>query len=129
MDLYIYVPHPGENIPISVELFPVDDSVPTEDDIEWAVKRLHNHCSGGLLGMRDEHLKSFLAEARRMKKEETTVGEETTEGKESTDSTEPTDEANWERVVELVQTASREGRLVDEATWQAVVLIPKGKKD
>ena len=28
-----------------------------------------------------------------------------------------------------MQTAFRDGDLVEEATWQAVVLIPKGKKD
>ena len=32
-------------------------------------------------------------------------------------------------VVDLVHTAFREERLVEEATWQAVVLIPKEKKD
>ena len=31
--------------------------------------------------------------------------------------------------MDLVQTAFREGELSEEATWQAVVLIPKGKKD
>ena len=50
VDLYSYVPPPGANIPIFVEPFLVDDSVPTEDKIEWAVKRLQNHRSGGLLG-------------------------------------------------------------------------------
>ena len=34
-----------------------------------------------------------------------------------------------EMMVELVQTAFREGRLEEEAMCQAVVLIPKGKKD
>ena len=32
--LYSYVPPPGTNISISVEPFPVDDLVPTEDKIE-----------------------------------------------------------------------------------------------
>ena len=32
------------------------------------------------------------------------------------------------RFVDLVQTAFREGELAEEATWQAVFLIPKGKK-
>ena len=32
-------------------------------------------------------------------------------------------------MVELVQTAFWEGDLAEEATWQAVVLIPKGKGD
>ena len=33
------------------------------------------------------------------------------------------------RVVDLVQAAFREGKLTEEETWQAVVLILKGKKD
>ena len=57
VDLYSYVPPPGANISISVEPFPMDDSVPTEDKIEWAVKRLQNHRSRGASGMRAEHLK------------------------------------------------------------------------
>ena len=32
-------------------------------------------------------------------------------------------------VVELAQTAFREGRLEEDTTWQAVVLIPKGKSN
>ena len=32
-------------------------------------------------------------------------------------------------MAELMQTAFREGDLAEEATWQAVVLIPKGKGD
>ena len=37
--------------------------------------------------------------------------------------------SKWERVVELVQTALREGRLDEEVTCKAVVLITKGKRD
>ena len=32
-------------------------------------------------------------------------------------------------MVDLEQTAFREGRLTEEATWQVVVLIPKGEND
>ena len=35
-------------------------------------------------------------------------------------------ERNWVRVVELVQTVFREGNITEEATWQVIVLIPKG---
>ena len=52
VELYSYVPPLGMNIPISVQPFTVDESVPTEDDIEWAVKRLRNHRSGGPSGIR-----------------------------------------------------------------------------
>ena len=50
VDLYIYVPPPGENIPVSGETFPVDHLVSTEDNIEWTVKQLSNHRSGGPQG-------------------------------------------------------------------------------
>ena len=33
----------------------------------------------------------------------------------------------WLKVVEITQTAFREGNLAEEATWQTVVLISKGK--
>ena len=33
VDLYSYVPPPGTNISIYVDLFPVDDLVPTKDNI------------------------------------------------------------------------------------------------
>ena len=74
VDLYIYVPPPGENISIYVETFPVDDLVPIEDDIKWAVKRLQNHRSGGDFGVWSEHLKGWLAAARKKEKEEAASG-------------------------------------------------------
>ena len=56
VDLYRHIPPPGENIPISVDPFPVEDLVPTEDEIEGLVERLQNHCSGGPSEMWAEHL-------------------------------------------------------------------------
>ena len=37
--------------------------------------------------------------------------------------------SNWEIVIDLVQTAFREGQLAEETKWKAVVLISKGGKD
>ena len=76
MELYSYVPPLGAVIPISVELFLVDDLVPMEDKINWAVKRLHNHRYGGLSEMRAEHLKMWLAAAEKVAKDETRAGAE-----------------------------------------------------
>ena len=136
MELYSYVPPPGTNIPIYVQPFLVDDSVPTEDKIEWAVKRLRNHHSGGTLGMREEHVKRWLAMARKAEKEETEatttsrVGMKESSGTTAVQSeTEPTEADNWTMVVDLVKLVLREGNLAKEATWQAVVLITKGKMD
>ena len=47
-------------------------------------------------------------------------------GKEKT-AAEEEGEDLWAKVVELTQTAFREGKLSEEATWQAVVMVPKGK--
>ena len=82
MDLYSYVPSLGTNIPISVKPAPVDDSVPTEDDIEWAVKHLGRNRSGGPSGMRAEHLKMWLAAAKMRKRESAEEWEGMTEGEE-----------------------------------------------
>ena len=74
--------------------------------------------------MRAEDLKGWLAVARRGEKKGETADKEGG-GREDTQE----GAKNWARIVELVQTAFRDGDLVEEATWQAVVLIPKGKKD
>ena len=118
VDLYRYVPPPGENIPVSVELFPVDDSVPTKDKIEWAVTRLQNHRSGGTSGMRDEYLKRWLTKARNKERDEVATDQENMkdgetagpnsmgrEGTEEIRKTTPAEDSNWERVVDLFQTA------------------------
>ena len=73
LELYSYVPPPGTNIPISVQPFPLDNSVPMEDNIEWEVTQLRNHRSGGASGMRAEHLKRWMATARKSDKYLTTM--------------------------------------------------------
>ena len=50
---------------MTVEPTLIDDSVPTEDDIEAAVKKLRRNRSGGTSRIRAEHIKGWLAAARR----------------------------------------------------------------
>ena len=78
-DLYRQVPPPGENIPVSVKLFQVEDLVPTEDEIERVVRQIWKNRSGGPSGMKSEHLKEWLEEVR---KEELTA-EKAAEGAEA----------------------------------------------
>ena len=137
VELYSYVLPPGKNIPTSVHPFPVEDSVPTEDEIKWAVKRLCNNRSGGPSRMQAEHLRRWLATAQKAEKDKETAGKEeaatTTErvrteisvAQKETD----LESENWTRVVDLVQLEFREGKLVEEATWQAVVHLPLGNQD
>ena len=82
---------------------------------------------------RAEHIKRWLATAQRAEKEESaSEGEDRatateTGGLEDTVTQEGAE--NWTRFMDLVQTSFGEGELAEEATWQAVVLITKGKKD
>ena len=59
--LNFHVPPLGEKIPISIKPFPVDDLVPTEDNIEWEVQRLVLRDNRFLnpSGMRSEHLQQY----------------------------------------------------------------------
>ena len=50
LDLYSYMTSPGTNIPISVKPAPVDESVPTEDEIEGAVNIYRETYPGGCWG-------------------------------------------------------------------------------
>ena len=78
--------------------------------------------------MRAEDLRGWLAAARREEKER---GAKTKDrggrGVEQEGQTEA--EKHWGRFVEIIQTAFQDGELGEEVTWQAVVLIPKGKGD
>ena len=69
VELYSYVPPPGTNIPISMQPVPVDESVPTENKIEWAVTRLRNQRYGRASGMRADHLKRLMVTVRKSEKE------------------------------------------------------------
>ena len=70
--------------------------------------------------MRAEHLKGWLVASNRgklaKKGEEKTAAEE--EGRDL-----------WGKMAYLTQTAFWEGEMAEEATWQTVVLIPKGKNE
>ena len=69
--LYSRVPPPGDNIPVEIEPFEVEDKVTDEGEIEWAVKRLRKNRYWGTSLMRAEHLKGWLSAAQRGEKRET----------------------------------------------------------
>ena len=77
--------------------------------------------------MRAEDMKGWLAAARQGEKERETSTKDGGGEKGESQKDDKAVSENWARVVDLVQTAFREGDLAEEATWQAVFLIPKGK--
>ena len=64
-ELYSQVPSPGESISVTVEPTLIDDLVPMEDEIAAAVKKLRRNRSGGPSRIRAEHIKGWLAAAKR----------------------------------------------------------------
>ena len=79
----------------------VEDGVPTEAEVEWAVKRLRNNRAGGPSRMQAEVLKGWLAAARRGEKERETKTKDGGErGGEREGQTEA--EGHWGRVVEII---------------------------
>ena len=65
VELYSKVPSPGDNILVTVNPAEIDDSVPTEDEIAEAVTKFGRNRSGGPSRIRAEHLKGWLAAAKR----------------------------------------------------------------
>ena len=67
VNLYSYVSSLGENILVTVVPVEVNDSVPTEDEIEDAVKNVGRNRVGGPSGMQAKHLQGWLAASNRGK--------------------------------------------------------------
>ena len=106
--LYSRVPPPGDTIPVTIEPFEVEDGVPMEAEVDWAVNRLRNNRAGGTSRMRAEDLKWWLAAARRGGKErETNTKAGGDRGGERECQTEA--EGHWRRVVEIIQMAFWDG--------------------
>ena len=53
----------------------MEESIPTENKIQWEVWNLMNNRSGGPSGMRAEHLWGWLEEAQKLESVEETKGE------------------------------------------------------
>ena len=93
VELYSQVPSPGDNIPVNVKPAEIDDSVPTEDEIAEEVTKLRRNRSGGASRIRAEHLKGWLAAAKR-------GGLAEEKGKEKSEAQEE-GEVLWGKVVEM----------------------------
>ena len=62
---YCRKPPLGDNIPISVDPFPLEDSITTEEKTKWEMRRLRVNPYGSPSGMREDHLRKCLREDRK----------------------------------------------------------------
>ena len=83
----------------------VVDGVPSKEEIEWAVRRVHPNFSGDASCMQAGHLKSCNLIVR-------------AEGK--------YDPSRWQIFLELVQMVFITRDLVMDLNWATAVIIPKG---
>ena len=104
--LYTRPPQPyGEEIPVTGHHDPINDEIPTEDEIARAVRGLKNGKAAGPSGLKAEHLKTWLKAAER--------------------EVEPDPEA-WQTFVELIQYVFEHQELPECMPWSIMVLLPKG---
>ena len=80
---------------MAVTPFPVDNSVPEEEEVLWEVCCLRTNRAGGPVGMRAEHLRAWLGAATRE---------------------ESPDPVFWDKSVGLTQAAFCKGRLTEYCT-------------
>ena len=95
VDMYRSVPPPGQTIDVRVQPLPMEDYIPEEKEITWAVHRIRLNRSVGPSGMRAEHLFQWLIAATQ---------------------DDIPDVTNWQKVVVIVQAASCDGTLDKEST-------------
>ena len=90
---------------VTLTLFPVENSILEEEEVDWVIIFLQQNRAGVLYGMRVEHLQSFLHSETRE---------------------EFSGPAQLGGVVGMIQATLCEVKLEEECTWQTIVLIPKG---
>ena len=92
--MYRYVPLPGKPIPVGVQPFLVDESIPEDKEIACYVRRICLNRLGGPLGNRAEYLLYWLID---------TTWQYTP------------DATNWHKVLVITQAVFRYGTLVKES--------------
>ena len=85
--------------------FPVDNSIPEEEEADWEVVFLQQNRDRGPYGMRSEHIQSCLQSETRE---------------------DFSDPAQWREVFGMIQATLREVNLGEECNCNTTILIPKG---
>lgn len=111
-DLYREEDPIGAPIPIHVQPKPINDTVPSEEEIQNAVSHLRNNKASGPSKMKGEHVKEWLDRAY----PEPQPGDE--------DLPVPHPEA-WLKLVELIQHQFKTGKIAHEVKWSLLALLPK----
>jgi hypothetical protein len=96
---------PEAPIPINVDLFDVNDDVPTNGEI-WEGR------AGGLGRMRAEHLKRWLRDIKEEEREDKWGRGD-----------------KWRLLVQLISAIWEHVSIPQQITWMVTVLLPKGKGD
>lgn len=95
---------PGDDVPYDGPTFAIDDSVPSEAEIEDAIPRIKLGKASGPSGMKAEDFHEWLADARRKENPDTT---------------------RWLALVATIQHIFKTGNVPKEVCWTLLALLPK----
>ena len=112
VELYAKREPPGDDIPVNVDPFEVEDDTPTDLEIRACVRLLSSGRASGASGMRAEDIKQWLMD----------MVEEEKSGKEGAGDM-------WKHFVLLIQTIWERGEIPPQMAWIIIVLLPKGGGD
>ena len=102
-------PPPGPSLSTHNEPIKVNEDIPSEAEVEAAVRRLHPHRTGGHTHLRAEYSKKWQQEAYPMEQLKTPLWRE-----------------QWICLVDLVQHMWSMVEIPQELGWMVLVLNPKG---
>jgi hypothetical protein len=111
--LYSLKEPPGDPIPTHINPFPIPDTIPTEEEIIKAVKRLHTGKSTGPSRMKAEHFKTWYKEAYPDPPKNDTAPPP-----------KPFTE-NWDALVSITQHIFATGNIPTKANHSFLTVIPK----
>jgi hypothetical protein len=114
VDLYAARTPTGMPLPICVDPTPVNDAAPMDGELRMVVGQLQNGCAAGVMGMKAEHLKEWLANVKQEEQEDGRV-----EGLGD----------QWRLFVTLLQMIWATGSVPTQMSWMIVVFLPKGGGD
>ena len=104
---------PGDPIPVHVQPVPVDDTIPTSEEIKATISRLRNNRATGPSRMKAETLKDWRKQAF---PEEYAM--------EGADIPEP-DTTQWDILCSLIGHIFQTGEIPSELKWSVLALLPK----
>ncbi len=108
--LYTKVCPPGGNISINLQPFDIPNGIPSNLEIRGVVSGLQNGRAAGATGLQAEHIKVWLQDIEMEEEQAAHAGRGD----------------KWRIFLRLIQAIWEQGSVLEQMTWEIIVLLPKG---